>query len=78
MATQGETSIKALASALSLLKKDGLISLCIYSGGDSGLKEREEILAWLRELDSREYLVIVNEFYNRKNHPPLPVLIYKL
>ena len=78
VATQGETSIKALASALGLLKKDGLISLCIYSGGDSGFKEREEILAWLRELDSREYLVIVNEFYNRKNHPPLPVLIYKL
>jgi len=78
LATKGETSIKALGWALGLLKRDGLISLCIYSGGDSGFMEREEILTWLKKLDSREYLVIVNEFYNRKNHPPLPVLIYKL
>ena len=78
LATKGETSIEALEVALDLLKKDGLISLCIYSGGDSGFSEREEILAWLEELDSQKYLVIVNEFYNRKNHPPLPVLIYKL
>ena len=78
LATKGETSIKALERALDLLKKDGLISLCIYSGGDSGFEEREGILAWLKGLDPREYLVIVNEFYNRKNHPPLPVLIYKL
>ena len=78
LATKGETSIMAMEAALDLLKKDGLISLCIYSGGDSGFAEREKILAWLKGLDSREYLVIVNEFYNRKNHPPLPVLIYKL
>ena len=78
LATKGETSIKAMEVALELLKKDGLISLCIYSGGDSGFAEREEILAWLKGLEPRKYLVIVNEFYNRKNHPPLPVLIYKL
>ena len=78
LATKGATSITALESALGLLKRDGLISLCIYSGGHSGFAEREEILAWLKELDSKEYLVIVNDFYNRRNHPPLPVLIYKL
>jgi len=78
LATTGETSIKAMVTALELLKKDGLMSLCIYSGGDSGFLEREEILVWLKKLDSRKYLVIVNEFYNRKNHPPLPVLVYKL
>jgi len=78
LATKGETSILAMEAALDLLKKDGLISLCLYSGGDSGFEEREEILAWLRRLDSRQYLVIVNAFYNRGNHPPLPVLIYKL
>jgi len=78
LATKGETSIIAMESALTLLKKDGLISLCIYSGGDSGFAERDEILAWLKGLDSSKYLVIVSEYYNRKNHPPIPVLIYKL
>ena len=78
LATKGESSIMAMESALSLLKKDGLMSLCIYSGGDSGFGERDEILAWLKGLDSRKYLVIVSEYYNRKNHPPIPVLIYKV
>jgi hypothetical protein len=78
IATRASTSIKAMESALELLKKNGLISLCIYSGGDSGFTERDEILAWLKRLDSGKYLVIVCEFYNRRNHPPLPVLIYKL
>ena len=78
LVTKSETSLMAMESALSLLKKDGLISLCIYSGGDSGFGEREEILAWLKRLDSRKYLVVVSEYYNRKNHPPVPVLIYKV
>jgi hypothetical protein len=78
LATRASTSITAMESALKLLRKNGLISLCIYSGGDSGFTEREEILAWLKRLDSGKYLVIVSEFYNRKNHPPLPALIYKL
>ena len=78
LATKGETSMMAMESALSLLKKDGLMSLCIYSGGDSGFEERDEILAWLKRLDSKKYLVIVSEYYNRKNHPPIPVLVYKV
>ena len=41
LATRGETSIQALTQALTLLKKGGMISLCIYSGGDSGFEERE-------------------------------------
>ena len=71
LATRGETSIEAL------LKKGGMISLCIYSGGDSGFEERDQILAWLKELDSRKYLVIKSDYYNRPNNPPIPVLIIK-
>ena len=37
-ATKGDTSIEALTQGLSLLRKGGLISLCIYSGGDSGFE----------------------------------------
>lgn len=77
LATQGETSIQALSQALTLLKKGGMISLCIYSGGDSGFEERDQILAWLKELDSHRYLVIKSDYYNRPNNPPIPVLIIK-
>ena len=77
LATRVETSIEALTQSLTLLKKGGMISLCIYSGGDSGFEERDQILAWLKELDSRKYLVIKSDYYNRPNNPPIPVLIIK-
>ena len=77
LATKGETSIQALTQALSLLKKGGMISLCIYSGGDTGFEEKEKILEYIKGLPGREYTVIVNEYYNRKNCPPMPVFIFK-
>ena len=77
LATKAETSIQALTTALSLLKKGGMISLCIYSGGDSGFEEREQILIWLKGLDPHRYLVIKSDYYNRPNNPPIPVLVIK-
>ncbi len=77
-ATKGDTSIEALTQGLSLLKKGGLISLCIYSGGDSGFEERDSVLTWLAGLDPHKYLVIRSDYYNRPNNPPIPVLIIKL
>ena len=78
LATQTETSLKAIREGLQLLKKGGLMSLCIYSGGDSGFEERDAILAELNHLDSKKYLVIVSSYFNRPNNPPLPAIIVKL
>jgi SAM-dependent methyltransferase len=78
LATKGKTTTMAIESALGLLRKNGLVSICIYSGGDSGFKERDMVLSWLRELEPKKYLVIVSEYYNRRNNPPIPVLIYKI
>ena len=77
LATKGDSTIQAMEAGLSLLKKGGVISLCIYSGGDSGFEEKEAVLTYLKELDHRKYLVIANEFYNKPNHPPMPVFIIK-
>ena len=62
---------------LKILKKGGMMSLCIYSGGDTGFEEKERILDYLRELPAREYTVIVNAYYNRANNPPIPAFIFK-
>ena len=78
LATRSETSIQALEQSLTLLKKGGLLSLCIYSGGDSGFEERDALLTWLKKLDSHNYLVIRSDYYNRPNNPPLPVLVIRL
>ncbi len=77
-ATRAETSIPAIEAGLRILKKDGLMSLCIYSGGDSGFEEREAILSFLKILDPKRYLVITHEYFNRPNDPPLPVTIHRL
>lgn len=77
IATRSETSIPAITQGLDLLKKGGLMSLCIYSGGDSGFDERDSLLEFLKTLDSKKYLVILSSYYNRPNHPPIPVLILK-
>ena len=78
LATRKETSITAIREGLQLLKKGGMMSLCIYSGGDSGFEERDAILDELKMLDSRKYLVIMSQYYNRPNNPPIPVMIIKL
>lgn len=78
LATKSSTSITAIEQALTLLKKGGLISLCIYSGGDSGFEERDALLSYLKELDSKKYLVILSTYYNRPKNPPIPVFIRKL
>lgn len=68
----------AIHEGLRLLKKGGIMSLCIYSGGDSGFEERDAILAELKQLNSKKYLVVLSEYYNRPNNPPIPVLVLKL
>ena len=35
-------------------------------------------LAYLRELDPRQWLVIACSYYNRKNDPPLPVFVVRV
>lgn len=78
LATKPDTSIKAMETGLKLLKKGGLMSLCIYSGGDSGFEERDAILNWLKTLDSKKYMAVLSSYYNRPNNPPIPVLILRL
>lgn len=77
-ATKSESSIRAIETGLNLLKKKGLMTVCIYSGGDSGFEERDAVLEYLKGLDSKKYLVIISEYANRPNNPPIPVLVVKM
>lgn len=78
IATQPHTSLKAVGEGMKLLKRGGIMSLCIYSGGDTGYEEKNALLAYLKELDTKRWLVIAHSFCNRKNEPPLPVFVVRL
>ena len=78
LVTRPKTSIEAFEAGLRLLKVGGIMSICIYSGGDSGFEERDQVLDWLEELDDRTYFVIKEDFPTKKNHPPMPVFLVKL
>lgn len=75
--TKPETSIPAVEQGLALLKPGGVMSLCIYSGRENGYTERDELLKYLKWLDSTLYTVLLCSFHNRVNDPPLPVFIIK-
>jgi len=75
--TRPETSIPAIEAGLRLLKPGGIMSLCIYYGGESGYEERDALLTHLATIDNKKYTVIVNSFHNRDGDPPIPVYIYK-
>lgn len=77
IATKVETSVEAIKKGLKILKHGGMMSLCIYSGGDTGFEEKDAILEYLRSLPAREYTVIQNTYFNRGNNPPMPVFIFK-
>lgn len=78
LATKPETSIRGIRSGLDLLRTGGIMSVCIYSGGDSGFEEKDKVLEFLKGLDEKKYFVIKQDFMNRQHHPPIPVFIFKL
>lgn len=75
--TEAESSIEAIEKGLSLLKNGGGMNIAIYYGRETGYDEKDRVLAYLKELDSLKYTVIVTEFYNRTNCYPISVFIYK-
>lgn len=75
--TQAESSIAAIKAGLSLLKEGGVMSLCLYYGRDTGYEEKDAILEYLPSIDPAEFTVLVTEFVNRPNDPPIPIFIRK-
>lgn len=75
--TQKESSLSAIEQGLACLKTGGIMSLCVYYGRNNGYEERDAILEYVRGLDHRKYTVLVVDFANRINDPPIPIFIVK-
>ena len=75
--TTPATSIPALEQGLRLLKVGGVMSLCIYYGGDTGFEERDALLNFLEGIDPGRFTVLLCRFANRVNCPPMAAFITK-
>lgn len=75
--TRPQTSIAAVEAAMEWITDDGIVMLAIYSGGDTGFAERDALLAYLRQVDNHSYSVLLHDFINYPNCPPLAVSITK-
>ncbi|KUO74906.1 MAG: SAM-dependent methyltransferase [Clostridia bacterium BRH_c25] len=75
--TKADTTIEALRKSMELLMAGGIIMMVIYYGGDSGFDEKEAVLEYVRTIDCRKYTVLVSDFVNQINCPPIAVCIEK-
>ena len=76
--TNYETTAQALKAILEMLRPDGMVIVVIYWGKSSGTEEKEQLLAYLEEIDYRKYDVVVHSYINKPNQPPICVAIKKI
>lgn len=75
--TKPETSKQAIAAGLELLRDEGIMTLILYYGRETGFAERDALLEYLPTIDSSRFTVIEMPFVNRPNCPPIPIVILK-
>jgi predicted methyltransferase len=76
--TKAETTIAAIEKSMELLCKAGIVMLVIYYGGDSGFDEKDAVMEYFKSLDCKKYTVLVHNFINQVNCPPIAVCIEKM
>ncbi len=75
--TRPGSSIAAIKAGLPLLRDEGIMTLIIYYGRETGFAERDALLDFLPTIDSDIYTVVEMPFVNRVNCPPIPIVILK-
>lgn len=78
LGTKAGTTIEAVKKAMDLIAVNGVISIVVYYGGDSGFEEKEQFLEFIKGIDCRYFTVMKTEFVNQINCPPILVCIEKL
>lgn len=73
LTTQTETTLRAVNDCLTLLRKGGLLSVCVYPGHEEGAREYRALMDWAQKLDSHKYQAMVKAYLNQP--PAAPALI---
>lgn len=75
--TQTSTTLLAAEAALSLLKEEAVMTVCIYPGHEEGTRELHALLDWAAKLDDRRYDAMIKCYVNQPNDPPRMLAIRK-
>lgn len=75
--TQTETTLQAVNAALTALKEEGLLTICIYPGHEEGSRERSALIQWAQNLNEREYDAMMRCYLNQSKQPPLLIAVKK-
>ena len=75
--TQTSTTLLAVEAAVSLLKEEAIMTICIYPGHEEGTKELHALLDWAAKLDDRRYDAMIKCYVNQPNDPPRMLAIRK-
>jgi len=76
--TRTETTLQAVNAALTLLKPDGIMTICVYPGHDEGKRELQALLEWAVGLDCARYDVMLRRYLNQPNDPPLLIAVRRV
>ena len=77
IATDFNTTKDAIQKSLDILMFSGIITIVVYHGKDSGSKEKDALLDFVKSLDPKRYKVMETQFMNQVNNPPILVCIQK-
>lgn len=75
--TLPHTTLKALNSAVKILKPGGIITIASYSGHPGGQEEQNVVQNWVRTLNPKHFSVMEASFTNGKNNSPMLIVIEK-
>lgn len=75
--TESESTLAAVASALEIIKSDGIVAVTVYSGHPAGKREKEALFRYAAELPSKHYHVMTVSYPNQPKNPPELLLITK-
>ncbi|WP_297522824.1 class I SAM-dependent methyltransferase [uncultured Clostridium sp.] len=75
--TKTNSTIKSIESGLELLNTNGMMFIAMYPGHEEGAREKDSILNLAKNLNTKHFGVLYQEFINRPNNPPCLLVIEK-
>ena len=75
--TKFDTTIKAIKKSLNLLNRNGILLMVLYYGHENGKIEKEKVINFLESLDQKYFDVLMFNFINQKNNPPILIGVEK-